>query len=263
MPDVNRFAFIGGIYSNYPALVATLDDIRRAGVDEIFFLGDLGAFGPHPDRVPELLRERSIRGIQGNYEESLATGATDCNCGYTDPRDNEYAQISYDYTAAKTSDEHKRWMGTLPGQIRFEAGGRRFLLCHGSPRRINEFLWESTSPDAFLERLCIEHDADVIVCTHSGLHWQRELPSGRHVVNAGVIGRPANDGNRNVWYTIAEVDGSRLSVEFRAVDYDYERLAKEMEQERLPSEFVETVRTGWWTTCLEALPTKERSRGKY
>jgi hypothetical protein len=28
-------------------------------------------------------------------------------------------------------------------------------------------------------------------------------------------------------------------------------------------EFAETIRTGWWTTCLEILPVKERARGKF
>ena len=28
-------------------------------------------------------------------------------------------------------------------------------------------------------------------------------------------------------------------------------------------EFVETVLTGWWTTCLEVLPARERRRGKF
>ena len=148
-----RLAFIGGIYSNVHALEATLADISRRSVDATFFLGDLGAFGPHPDRVPALLASRGIPGIQGNYEESLSSGAEDCHCGYTDPRDNHYAQISYDYTFANTSDHWKRWMGGLPREIRFTAGELRFLLVHGSPRRINEFLWRSTSPDPFLEKL--------------------------------------------------------------------------------------------------------------
>src|SRR5688572_15812975 len=146
LQNMTRHAFIGGIYSNFWALDATLADIRRRGVDSIHFLGDLGAFGPFPDRVPERLIAEGIPGIQGNYEESLSTGATDCHCGYTDPRDNHYAQISYDYTFAKTSDVFKKWMGALPGSIRFTAGGLRFLLVHGSPRKINEFLWSSTSP---------------------------------------------------------------------------------------------------------------------
>ena len=263
MRDLTRIAFLGGIYSNYWALRAALDDIARRGVDATYFLGDLGAFGPHPDRVPQLLIEKGVAGIQGNYEESLSTRANDCHCGYTDPRDNHYAQISYDYTFANTSDAHKDWMGTLPRQIRFRAGDLRFLLVHGSPRRINEFLWRSTSPDPFLDRLCREHDADVLVCTHTGLQWHRQLSFGRHVINAGVLGRPANDGQTNVWYAVVEVRGKTLSAEFVPVIYDHCRLAAEMQEEKLPEEFVETILTGWWTTCLEILPAKERSQGKY
>ena len=255
---------IGGIYSNYHALVATLADIERRGADQTFFLGDLGAFGPHPDRVPDLLRERGIGGIQGNYEESLASGATDCNCGYTDPRDNVYAQISYDYTAEHTSDAHKRWMGTLPRELRLEVGGKRLLFSHGSPRKINEFLWRSTSPEPFLRRLCDEHRADVLLCTHTGLHWHKQLDDDRHVVNVGVIGRPANDGRTNVWYTMLTVGGDgNVDVEFVPIEYDHARLAREMAEEKLPPEFIETIETGWWTTCLEALPPKERAASRF
>jgi predicted phosphodiesterase len=259
---MTRIALIGGIYSNYHALVATLDDIEKRDADATFFLGDLGAFGPHPDRVPALLIERGIKGIQGNYEESLSSGATDCNCGYTDPRDNHYAQISYDYTSEHTSDAYKRWMGTLPKQMRLDVNGHRVLLSHGSPRKINEFLWRSTSPDPFLRRLCDEHDADIIVCTHSGLHWHKLLGGKRHIVNAGVIGRPANDGRTNVWYTMLTV-GADASVEFIPIEYDHAALAAEMRAERLPEEFVATIESGWWTTCLEVLPPKERAAGRY
>lgn len=260
---IMKIAFIGGIYSNYHALVATLDDIAKRNVDATYFLGDLGAFGPHPDRIPQLLIELGITGIQGNYEESLSTRADDCHCGYTDPRDNHFAQISYDYTYAHTSDTYKDWMGTLPREMRFTAGGLRFLLAHGSPRTINEFLWQSTSPDAFLEKMLRDFDTDVLVCTHTGLHWHKALPDDRHVINAGVIGRPANDGRTNVWYTIVEVNDRALHVEFIPVDYDHHALAAEMRAEQLPEEFVETILTGWWTTCLEILPVKERARGRF
>ena len=263
MQNVTRLAFLGGIYSNYHALRATLDDIDRRGVDATYFLGDLGAFGPFPDRVPELLIERGIRGIQGNYEESLSSGATDCNCGYTDPRDNFYAQISYDYTAERTSAPYKRWMGELPKSIRLEIGGLRVLLSHGSPRKINEFLWRSTSPEPFLNRICDEHGADVILCTHSGLHWHKQIGPRRHVVNVGVIGRPANDGRTNVWYTMLTAGGDGLHVEFIPIDYDHAALAREMRNEKLPEEFIETIETGWWTTCLEILPAKERAASRF
>jgi calcineurin-like phosphoesterase family protein len=260
--DLTRLAFFGGVYSNSIALEAAIADAKWAGVDGAFALGDFGGFGPHPDRVFPILLDAGVECIQGNYEESLSSGASDCHCGYTDPRDNHFAQISYDYTAAKTSDRWKQWMGTLPKTRRLDVGGRRVLLVHGSPRKINEFLWESTSPVAFLEKMLDDFGADVLVCTHTGIHWKRLLPSGRLVVNAGVLGRPANDGCTNVWYAALSFDRD-VSVDFRPVEYDFERLADEMGREGLPAEFVETVSTGWWTTCLEILPAKERERGRY
>ena len=53
------------------------------------------------------------------------------------------------------------------------------------------------------------------------------------------------------------------SNKIRAVGYDHEALAREMEAEQLPAEFVTTIRTGWWTTCLENMPARERARGRY
>ena len=259
-----RVAFFGGLYSNYLALEAALADARRRGAQAIYCLGDLGAFGPHPDRVFPLLFDNKVACVRGNYDDSIGRGLADCQCGYTDPRDNHFAQISYDYTLAGTSEANRAWLRTMPDQIRFELGPSRVLLCHGSPRRMNEFLWESTTPTHFLDQLAQQHEADVICCTHSGIKWQRELKGGKRFINVGVLGRPENDGRTNVWYTLLELArDSSLSVEFVQVHYDHLRLAHEMRAERLPAEFIETVLTGWWTTCLEILPAKERRRGKY
>jgi predicted phosphodiesterase len=258
-----RVALLGGIYSNHLALAAAIDAARREKADLVVALGDFGAFGPHPDRACELLRDAGVAAIQGNYEEALAEGADDCHCGYTDPRDNAYARISYDYTRARTSRDHVAWMSRLPGHARLEVAGRRVLLCHGSPRRINEFLWESTTPAPFIRRLLSEHAADVIACTHTGLHWQRWIAPGTGVVNVGALGRPANDGATHVWMTMLEDDGGVPRARHVPVAYDHDRLAREMCDERLPEEFVETILTGWWTTCLEILPARERARGRF
>jgi hypothetical protein len=66
-----------------------------------------------------------------------------------------------------------------------------------------------------------------------------------------------------VWYALLEANGTELCTEFVPVAYDHDALADEMRDERLPEEFIEAIRTGWWTTCLELLPGKERARGRY
>ena len=263
LTEHRRVAVFGGVYSNVHALAATLEDARRRGVEVMFCLGDVGGFGPHPDRAVALLRQSGALTIQGNYDAAVAGGAPDCGCGYTDPRDNHFAQLSYAYTLSHTSTEHRRWLGALPPSLRLRLGSLTAVLAHGSPRAVSEFLWESTTPEGMLATMLDEARADVLLCTHSGIKWHRALPDGRHAVNVGVIGRPENDGRANVWYTVLTASGDRLDVEFVPVDYDHEALAREMEAEDLPPEFVETVRTGWWTTCLEVLPAKERARGRW
>jgi len=261
MPDV--IAVFGGVYANHLALRAVLADAAGRGARAFYCLGDLGGFGPCPDKVFPLLCEHGVQVVQGNYDDAVGNGRADCGCGYTDARDNHHARLAYPYALAKTSAPNRATLRALPPVRLAELAGRRLRMVHGSPRRQNEFLWETTSPASFLEHLCDEHPCDVLLCTHTGLHWQRRLPSGKLVVNVGAIGRPANDGRTEVWYSLLSEEGGEIRAEHRAVAYDHEALAAEMRAEGLPEEFVETIRTGWWTTCLEVLPAKERARGRW
>ncbi len=275
MPETGshrRIALFGGIYNNHVALRAAIEDATRRGCERLFCLGDLGAFGPNPDKVFPLLIDAGVETLQGNYDNSIGNNLADCQCGYTDPADNHYARLSYQSTYRKTSARWRPWLAQLPKEIRFQLHGnahgsaagfsKRVLCCHGSPRKMNEFLWESTTPTHLLEKLCDGFAADVIVATHTGLPWTRELSGGRLFVNCGVLGRPPNDGTTNVGYTILDVPRPQVA-EYVPLAYDHEALAAEMEAEALPAPFVETIRTGWWTTCLEILPAKERARGRF
>ena len=116
-----RIAVFGGVYSNHLALAAALGDARRRGARELYCLGDLGAFGPHPDRVFPLLHEHGVVCIQGNYDNAIGNGLADCQCGYTDPRDNHFARLSYAYTFANTGPANRTWMRELPAQRRLQA----------------------------------------------------------------------------------------------------------------------------------------------
>ena len=261
--QTKKIACLGGVYNNYIALEAVCRDARQKGIDYIYCLGDMGAFGPNPDKVFPVLREFNVACMQGNYDDSVSQGLDNCQCGYTDPDDNYFAKISYDYTLQNTSPENKKWLGELPESIRFNVAGRDILMCHGSPRRVNEFLWESTSPTHLLERFCDQNKVDIILATHTGIHWKRKLSENRLFVNVGVVGRPPNNGDTRIWYTVLTIEQNGMEIEFIPVEYDYNSLAAEMKSENLPIEFRDCVTSGWWTTCLEVLPHKERVRGKF
>jgi len=121
-------AFFGGIYNNYLALRAALQDARRRGAEAIYCLGDIGGFGPFPDRSIEILRSENTPVVHGNYDDSVGNGRPDCGCGYTDPRDNHYARISYAYTVERTSAAHRPWLAGLPPRREVSWEAKRFIM---------------------------------------------------------------------------------------------------------------------------------------
>jgi pyruvate-formate lyase-activating enzyme len=199
--------------------------------------------------------------IAGNYDVALARADPDCGCGYRDPRDNQFAQLIYDYTLAHTSRAFAAWMGRLPTQRRKRLGGCAVHLVHGSPLALNDFWWESLPDDEHRLRVAAS-GADVICCTHSGLPWQHRF--GRTlVVNVGVLGKPANDGRREVWYAVLDLDDGSARAELVPLAYDWQAQAASMRRAGLPEAFAETIETGWWTTCVEILPPRERAAGRF
>ena len=260
---VPRIAVCGGPYANPHALKAMLRDARARGCERTFCLGDLGGFGADCDGVWPLLRQFGVECIAGNYDIAIGRGDEDCGCGYSDPRDNELAQVMYDYTRAHTGADFARWMHELPGEHRETIGGFDVHMVHGSPLAVNDFTWESLTDDELRERVAAS-GADVLLCTHTGIPWQREL-DGTLVVNVGAVGRPANDGRTETWYAIVDLDEDdhTATAELVPVDYDWHAQAADMRAAGLPEAFTETIETGWWTTCLEIVPPRERARGRF
>jgi pyruvate-formate lyase-activating enzyme/diadenosine tetraphosphatase ApaH/serine/threonine PP2A family protein phosphatase len=256
-----RIAALGGPYANPYALRAVLADARARGCERIFCLGDLGGFGAECDAVWPQLIGTGVECIAGNYDVAIGRGDPDCGCGYADERDNHYAQLMYDYTLGHTNDEFAAWMAGLALEHRESIAGVDVHMVHGSPLAINDFLWESLDDDELRMRLEASH-ADVLLCTHTGLPWQRRVDETL-VVNVGVVGRPANDGRRETWYAVLDLDGGQADAELVPVEYDWRAQAASMRAAGLPEPFVETIETGWWTTCLEVVPPRERARGRF
>jgi pyruvate-formate lyase-activating enzyme/predicted phosphodiesterase len=258
---VTRIAVCGGPYANPYALEAWLADARRRGAEHLFCLGDLGGFGAECDAVWPLLTENGVESIAGNYDIAIGRGDEDCGCGYSDERDNQFAQLMYDYTREHTSADFAAWMRDLPGERRLGIGGVDVHMVHGSPLAVNDFLWESLDEEDLALRIRAS-GADLLLCTHTGIPWTRRL-EGTLVVNVGTVGRPANDGRRETWYALIDLEGGRARAELVPLFYDWRAQAESMRAAGLPEPFVETVETGWWTTCLEIVPPPERARGRY
>lgn len=257
LPDhCDAIALCGGPYSNFAAVEAFL--ATTSGLPR-FCLGDLGGPGPYPDRTIARIRESYVVCMQGNYDHAVGHDERDCGCGYVDPRDREYAQLSYDYTAANTSDANKAWLRSLPGQILIEWRGKRVLLVHGSPDSVNEFVWDSETDDARIDAWLRAEGAGAICATHSGLPWVRQTPRG-FWCNVGVLGRPAHDATSRVGYALLHFasDGTTLIPSLVPLVYDVAPVAAAIRAEGLPEAFAEALERGVWTTCSNVLPAAER-----
>jgi pyruvate-formate lyase-activating enzyme len=256
-----RIGICGGPYGNPHALRAFAADARARGCQALYCLGDLGGFGPSVNALWPILTSAGIECIAGNYDIALARADPDCGCGYRDARDNEFAQLIYDYTLAHTCRAFAAWMGQLPVERRLRIADRDVHLVHGSPLAVNDFWWQSL-PEHDHRARAAASGADVICCTHSGLPWQLRI-GGSLVVNVGVLGKPANDGRREVWYAILELSAGRAEAELVPLAYDWAAQAAAIRGAGLPEAFAETIETGWWTTCVEILPPRERAAGRY
>ena len=141
-----RIGVCGGPYGNPYALQAFVDDARARGCGQLFCLGDLGGFGAEVDALWPILTGNDVTCVAGNYDVAIARADPDCGCGYRDPRDNAYAQLTYDHTLAHTSRTFAAWMGQLPTERRYSSAASTCTWC--TARR-----WRSTTSGGSRYRL--------------------------------------------------------------------------------------------------------------
>ena len=130
-------------------------------------------------------------------------------------------------------------MRALPFDLRFELGEQRIRLVHGSPRKVNEYLFEDKPAHTF-ERIAADADCDVLVFGHTHKPWIHTY-GGVLFVNCGSVGKP-KDGDPRAAFAILELDDSgqvRASIE--RVPYDAEAVAREVEAAGLPDEYAKKL----------------------
>jgi predicted phosphodiesterase len=254
---MKRLALISDIHANLPALRAVLADIdERANVDAIYHLGDLTGYAPWPNEVVDLLRERAISGISGNYDSTVATDYKHCGCRADTPHDEELSHLSFEWTRSHVTLETKKYLGSLPFRLDIRpfgghVSGPTITLVHGNQTLNTVYVTEDRS-DAFLEKMAKDIGSrpdDVICFGHTHKPWQRVV-GGVQFINTGSVGRP-KDGDPRACYVTLTTEGSAVRVEFIRVAYDVEEAARGIRESELPPEFTDVLRSGGATANAE------------
>jgi putative phosphoesterase len=232
---LQRVAIVTDIHGNLPALEASLAVIDQIGVDAVYCGGDLVGYGPHPNEVCELIGQRAIPTIYGNYDYAIARELDDCGCAYVTAHDRELGQRSVAWTLEHTDQAAKQFMRALPFDLRFEVGDSSIHLVHGSPRKVNEYLFEN-KPASLYERLAKAEDVDMLVFGHTHKPWIATY-DGVRFVNCGSVGKP-KDGDPRAGFAILESDDTgRVTASIQRVPYDAEAVAREVQAAGLPGEY--------------------------
>ena len=216
---------------------AILTDIERRGIARTLCLGDLVGYGPSPNEVALLVRDRDIPSLMGNYDQGIGFETGDCGCVYKTDEQRAEGAVSLEWTQHVASDEVKAYLRTLEDHFVLQTPSGDILAVHGSPRRINEYLFEDR-PASAMQRMAREYPYPAILFGHTHVPYARRV-GDTVFVNVGSAGRP-KDGDWRVCYAL--VDPARLGegeavVEFVRVPYDFERLLADMATTPLVTSF--------------------------
>ena len=255
-----KIALFSDIHANFPALEAFFEDLEQRDIDAAYCLGDLVGYNMWPNEVVEEIRNRRIPTIAGNYDFGIGRNSDECGCAYKTEEEKANGAVSISLTNELISDRNRQYLKNLPAHIRLEfqlnEEKLNLLLVHGSPRKINEYLFEDRAEKSLL-RIMEDAEADIMCFGHTHKPYHRILNSGdelnpyyRHAINLGSIGKP-KDGDPRGCYVLLEIDEhasvlnrSSINPQFIRFEYDVEKAAKAVEDSKLPNAYAENLRTG-------------------
>jgi len=255
-----KIALFSDIHANLPALDACFTSIEEQKPDALYCLGDLVGYNSWPNEVINAVRKRGIPTIAGNYDFGIGRHSDDCGCAYKTDEEKANGAISISFTNEIVKPDERAYLRTLPAHIKVEfqlnQDKLNLLLVHGSPRKINEYLFEDRDEKSLL-RIMHDADADIMCFGHTHKPYHRvlnESPNGkdhfRHAINIGSVGKP-KDGNPQGGYVLLHINDhstftnkDSIKVEFIRFDYDIEKAAKAVEDSPLPNAYAESLRKG-------------------
>lgn len=256
-----KIALFSDIHANLPALEAVFTDMDTRKPDAIYCLGDLVGYNTWPNEVINAIRKKGIPTIAGNYDFGVGRNSDDCGCAYKTGEDKAMGAVSIAVSNRLVKEDERRYLRTLPAHIQVEyqlnSDPLFLLLAHGSPRKINEYLFEDRDEKSML-RLMEGANADILCIGHTHKPYHRIFSYGkegktahRHAINLGSVGKP-KDGDARACYVILTInenssiyDKEAIQAEFVRVEYDIEKAAKAVEDSELPNAYADMLRKAY------------------
>jgi putative phosphoesterase len=214
-----RVAAISDIHGNLPALEAVLAEIELESVDGIVVVGDIVS-GPWPAEVFDLIANAGALVVRGNADRLTLDGG-----------EGEIGAWS-----AERLGDRREAVAAWPLTVELAVEGLGSVLaCHATPTS-DDPIYTRVTPEEDLARLLAGVGADVVVCGHTHIQYDRTLSNGLRIVNPGSVGMPY-EGKRGAFWALLGPD-----VELRCTGYDVEAAVAAMRGRGAPNVEAQLIR---------------------
>ena len=229
-----KIAVISDIHGNVDALSTFFKDVTTENVDTIICLGDLVGYGPYPNEVISMIREKHILCIKGNYDNSVVDNE------YSYIRETTLNSFSLPWTVNELTEENRLFLQNLPSTIALTIEGKELLFVHGSPYKINEYLLKDAHNTLNIMNSINE---DILFCAHTHLPDIKQF-SNKMYINCGSIGKP-KIGRPNITYCLFNIDvETGISANIKEISYDFKNLVEHMNELNFPNELIYSFKNG-------------------
>ena len=234
-----RIGLFSDVHGNAVGFDAFLADLERRPVDRLVCLGDVIQGGPQPAECLERLRRLGCPVVMGNADWFVLTGEPGA-----EPVTERQIAVQQ-WTLSQLSDEDREFVRGFRATV----DEPPVLGFHGSPASFDDVILPLT-PEDELRRLLGDADAPILAGGHVHEQFVRRLGS-QLFVNPGSVGLSLDpqqepDSIRfDPWaaWAVVELDGKRMSVEFRRAPFDPAEATAATEASGVPG----GGRTGWRT----------------
>jgi predicted phosphodiesterase len=242
------YGIMSDIHGNLEALEAVLAELDAVKVDTIFCLGDIVGYGANPNECVDLIRGRDITCLMGNHDREAVSE--------DDPISfNDEARAAILWTRGLLTAENAGFLRALPAR---KTVGRATMLCHGSPRSVDEYIFSASRASTVLAWLQVQAPT-VRLLFFGHTHLQMYISTAPkdkvgdlsepvrlqrnyiHLVNPGSVGQP-RDGFRAASFLV--YDSTQRTIEFRNVAYDVDKAAAKITAAGLPPSLAERIKIG-------------------
>lgn len=243
-----KYAILGDIHANWPALNVVLDDALREEVSAFASVGDIVGYNPDPVRCIDMVRDMGCTCVLGNHDHFCirSFGKNDLS---------QLAAAGVHWARKHLASKHLRYLEGLDKSKIVDG----FTLVHATLDSGKKWPYIISAADA--AKSFAHQETQVCFCGHTHVpvmfelrdtvtvrHFKRhELdmknvntqssekvrldPDTRYLVNTGSVGQP-RDRDPRAAYIIFDPD--RAELEIRRLPYNIESTRRRIASARLP-----------------------------